>query len=185
MVLDEKKEIVKAVAGHYIHAHREGCKVLDQMYAVSIEELADIVIVSPGGFPKDMNLYQSQKSLDNAKHAVRDGGIVILVASAKEKFGESRFEEWMLQKMPQEMIEEIKVNFKLGGHKAAAIAMVLNQAKIFLVSDLEEDLVRHIHLEPFDTVQKAIDTAIKELGEDSKVLVMPVGGSTLPLLRKG
>jgi len=184
VVLNEKKEIVKAVAGHYIDAHREGCKFLDQMYSVPIEELADIVVVSPGGFPKDINLYQSQKSLDNAKHAVRDGGIVILVASAKEGFGESCFEEWMLQKTPREMIEEIKVNFKLGGHKAAAIAMVLEQARIFLVSDLEADLVRRIHLEPFDTVQKAVDTALRELGEGAKVLVMPVGGSTLPLLRK-
>ncbi len=184
VVLNEKKEIVKAVAGHYIDAHREGCKFLDEMYAVPIEELADIVVVSPGGFPKDINLYQSQKSLDNAKHAVRDGGIIVLVASAKEMFGESRFEEWMLQKMPREMIEEIKVNFKLGGHKAAAIAMVLEQARIFLVSDLEEDLVRRIHLEPFDTVQNAVDTALRELGADAKILVMPVGGSTLPLLRK-
>ena len=61
VVLDEKKQIVRAVAGDCILAHREGCAFLDQIYKVPVEEKADIVIVSPGGFPKDINLYQAQK----------------------------------------------------------------------------------------------------------------------------
>ncbi|WP_432664283.1 nickel-dependent lactate racemase [Wukongibacter baidiensis] len=180
VVLNKKKEVVKAVAGHYIKAHREGCKHLDAMYGVEIEKQADIVIVSPGGFPKDLNIYQSQKGLDNSKHAVRDGGIIILVASAKERFGEKTFEEWMLNKTPTEMIKEIKENFKLGGHKAAAIAMILQKAKVYMVSDLEDELVRKINFEPFDTVQDAIEVALKELGEDSQIMIMPAAGSTLP-----
>ncbi len=179
VILNSKKEIVKAVAGHYIKAHREGCKVLDELYGIQLEKQADIVIVSPGGFPKDINLYQSQKGLDNAKQAVKDGGIIILAASAKEKFGESTFEEWMLSKEPQEMIKEIKENFKLGGHKAAAIALVLEKAKIYMVSDLEDELVKNIHFIPFKTVQEAVDAALKELGDESQILIMPVAGSTL------
>ncbi|GAG39193.1 unnamed protein product, partial [marine sediment metagenome] len=142
VVLNSKKEIVMAVAGHYLKAHREGCKYLDKMYRIEVEKQADIAIVSPGGYPKDINIYQSQKGLDNAKHAVREGGIIILVVSAKEKFGEKIFEEWMLNKTPEEMIVEIKENFKLGGHKAAAIAMILQKTKIYMVSDLDDELVR-------------------------------------------
>ena len=179
VILNSKKEIVKTVAGHYLKAHREGCKVLDELYGIQLEKQADIVIVSPGGFPKDINLYQSQKGLDNAKQAVKDGGIIILVASAKEKFGESTFEEWMLSKEPHEMIKEIQENFKLGGHKAAAIAMVLQKAKIYMVSDLEDDLIRRIHLMPFKTVQEAIDAALTELGDGSQIMLMPAAGSTL------
>lgn len=183
VVLNSKKEIVKAVSGHYIKAHREGCKVLDEMYGIKIEKQGDIAIVSPGGFPKDINIYQSQKGLDNAQHAVRDGGIIILVASAKEKFGESTFEDWMLNKTPKEMIKEIKENFKLGGHKAAAIAMVLEKAKIFMVSDLEDDLLRKLNFVPFNTVQEAVDKALKELGKDAQILLLPSAGSTLPLFK--
>ena len=179
VILNSKKEIVKTVAGHYLKAHREGCKVLDELYGIQLEKQADIVIVSPGGFPKDINLYQAQKGLDNAKQAVKDGGIIILVASAKEKFGESTFEEWMLSKEPHEMIEEIQENFKLGGHKAAAIAMVLQKAKIYIVSDLEDDLIRRIHLMPFKTLQEAIDAALTELGDGSQIMIMPAAGSTL------
>lgn len=183
VVLNKKKEIVKAVAGHYIQAHREGCKYLDKMYGISINKQADIVVVSPGGFPKDINIYQSQKGLDNAKHAVREGGIIILAASAKEKFGEKTFEEWMLNKAPAEMIKEIKANFKLGGHKAAAIAMILQKARIFMVSDLDDELVRKINFEPFPTVQDAVDAAIKALGPEAQVMILPVAGSTLPQYR--
>lgn len=181
VVLNNKKEIVRAVSGHYIKAHREGCKVLDKMYGIKIEGKADIAIVSPGGFPKDINIYQAQKGLDNAKHAVRDGGIIILVASTKEGFGEDTFEDWMLNKTPEEMIKEIKKDFKLGGHKAAAIAMVLNRVQIFMVSDLEDELLKKINIVPFKTVQEAIDRALEELGADSQILLLPDAGSTLPV----
>lgn len=182
VVLNKKKEVVNAVAGHYIKAHREGCRHLDEMYGVEIDKQADIVIVSPGGFPKDLNIYQSQKGLDNSKHAVRDGGIIILAASAKERFGEKTFEEWMLNKTPREMIKEIEENFKLGGHKAAAIAMILQKAKVYMVTDLEDELVRKINFEPFNTVQEAIEAALKELGKESQIMIMPAAGSTLPRL---
>ncbi|KZL89200.1 nickel-dependent lactate racemase [Clostridium magnum] len=181
VVLDSKKEIIKAVAGHYIEAHRKGCEFLDSFYKIKIKEKADIVITTPGGYPKDLNLYQAQKALDNSKHAVKDGGIIILLASCKEGLGEKEFEKWMTGTEKSEtMIEDIKKNFVLGGHKAAAIAMVLKKAKIYLVSELEDDFVRSIFMEPFENVQLALESALKELGEDSKVIIMPYGGSTLP-----
>lgn len=185
VVLDEKKNIIKAVAGHYIKAHREGCKFLDRLYKIEIEQKADIVLVSPGGYPKDINLYQAQKALDNAKHAVAKGGVVILTASCKEGLGEDVFEEWMTSsENPAYMIERIGRDFQLGGHKAAAIAMVLQDADVYLVSDLPKDYVKSIFLKPFDTVQEAYDAALKKMGKDAKVIVMPYGGSTLPSLAK-
>jgi nickel-dependent lactate racemase len=181
VVLDEHKNIIKAAAGHYFEAHREGCKFLDTLYKVSIDRRADIVVVSPGGYPKDINLYQAQKALDNAKHAVREGGVVILLASCKEGFGEKVFEKWMTRaNSPDEMIEEIQRNFELGGHKGAAIAMVLKTNDVYLVSDLDDETVIKIFMKPYKDIQTAFDDAVKKLGPDSKVIVMPYGGSTLP-----
>lgn len=183
VVLDSNKQIIKAVAGHYIKAHREGCKFLDSFYKIRIKEKADIVITTPGGYPKDLNLYQAQKALDNSKHAVKEGGIIILVASCREGLGEKVFENWMLEaEKPEDMIEQIKKNFQLGGHKAAAIAMILKRCKVYLVSELEEGFVRSIFMEPFSDAQSAVEAAFKETGEDSKVILMPFGGSTLPSL---
>ncbi|MDR0841657.1 MAG: nickel-dependent lactate racemase [Christensenellaceae bacterium] len=181
VVLDEHKHIVRAVAGDVTLAHREGCAYLDELYAKPIAARADIVVVSQGGAPKDINLYQTQKALDNAKHAVKDGGVIILVGSCKEGLGEHVFEEWMTKSPSSKaMIERIGKDFQLGGHKAAAIAMVLQSADIYLVSELDASFVRSIFLTPFATVQEAFDAALAKLGSEAGVLVMPYGGSTLP-----
>ena len=181
VVLDAHKQVIHAQCGDYIQAHRLACKYLDGIYRVNIEKRADIVITSQGGAPKDLNLYQVQKALDNAKHAVRKGGIVILVGSCHEGLGEKVFEEWMLSaKKPQDLIDRIKANFQLGGHKAAAIAMVMENADIYLVSKLEPDFVRSLFMTPFETVQQAYDAAVEKMGKDASVIIMPYGGSTLP-----
>ena len=100
VVLSEHKEILRAVAGDVTKAHRAGCAFLDTLYRKELPEAADIVLVSQGGAPKDLNLYQTQKALDNAKHAVRDGGIIILIGSCREGLGERTFEEWMNRAHP-------------------------------------------------------------------------------------
>lgn len=183
VVLNEEKEIIKCFSGHYIKAHREGCAFLDKLYKIPIPQKADIVIVSAGGFPKDINMYQAQKALDNARHAVKDGGIIIWLASCSQGLGESVFEKWMLgHEKSSDMVEHIRRDFQLGGHKAAAIAMVLNKARVFFVSEFPADFVRKMHLEPFERIENAIDAALKEKGANASIIAMPYGGSTLPVM---
>ena len=183
VVLDEHKKIIYAVAGDSVKAHRQGCRFLDTLYGKRIKQKADIVVVSQGGAPKDLNLYQTQKALDNAKHAVKDGGIIVLVGSCKEGLGEKVFEEWMLgAEKSADLIARIKKEFKLGGHKAAAIALVLEYADIYLVSDMEDAFVKKLFFTPFKTVQDAFNAAFEKKGKNASVLVMPYGGSTLPKL---
>lgn len=185
VVLNEEKEIIFPVAGDYIKAHREGCRFLDKIYKKEIKEKVDIIIVSQGGSPKDLNLYQTQKALDNAKHAIKNGGIIILVGSCKEGFGNEVFEKWMMEaNSPDELIKKIRKDFTLGGHKAAAIALVTKKAKIFMISEMDPKLVKSIFMEPYNTIQEAFDDAFEELGNDITVLIMPYGGSTLPVIIK-
>ena len=181
-VLDEHKKIVYAVAGDVTAAHRVGCRYLDQMYRKPIPQRADIVIVSQGGAPKDANLYQTQKALDNAKHAVRKGGTIIVVGECREGLGSAKFEEWLTQSpSAHAMVERIGRDFQLGGHKAAAIGMVLENAKIDLVSAMDDEFVRQIFLTPKASAQEAYDDAVKEYGENATVIAMPYGGATLPI----
>lgn len=183
VVLDEHKQIIKAVAGDVTQAHRAGCAFLDTLYRKEIKQKADIVLVSQGGAPKDLNLYQTQKALDNAKHAVREGGVIILIGSCKEGLGEKTFQNWIEEaNKPQDLIDRVQADFKLGGHKAAAIAMVLANADVYLVSEMPEELTKKCFLTPFASAQAALDAAFAKLGADAKVLAMPYGGSTLPQL---
>ena len=182
-VLSEHKEIVYASAGDVIEAHRDACAYLDKMYRCKIPARADIVIVSQGGAPKDANLYQVQKALDNSKHAVKDGGTIILVGCCREGFGSKKFEDWLMAAdSPHSMIERIGEHFELGGHKAAAIGMVQEKANIYLVSEMPEDTVRSIFMTPFKSVEEAYEAAVKKYGEGASVIAMPFGGATLPCM---
>ena len=181
-VLDEHKHIVYAVAGDVKEAHRVGCAYLDRMYRKPIEKRADIVIVSQGGAPKDANLYQTQKALDNAKHAVKKGGTIILIGACNEGLGSKVFEDWLVgAPTAHSMIDRIGEKFELGGHKAAAIAMVLENAAIDLVSEMDDDFVRSIFLNPRHSAQEALDAAFEKYGENATVIAMPFGGATLPV----
>lgn len=184
VVLDEHKNIVKVVCGDPIKAHREGAKFLDKLYTKEIDCGADIVIVSQGGAPKDLNLYQTQKALDNSKHAVKDGGIIILIGSCAEGYGEETFEDWMLNsESPDALVNKIRENFVLGGHKAAAIGMVLQRAEIYLVSDMDPELVKRSFMKPYMSAQQAFDDALAKLGKSADVITMPYGGSVLPRVK--
>ena len=182
VVLDEHKHIVYAVAGEVTQAHRVGCAYLDKMYRNAIPQRADIVLVSQGGAPKDANLYQTQKALDNAKHAVKKGGTIILMGACPEGFGSATFESW-LRDAPtaHSLVERIGKEFKLGGHKAAAIGMVLEDARIDFVSEMDDELVRSIFLIPQPDAQTAFDAAMARYGEEATVIAMPFGGATLPI----
>lgn len=181
VVLNENKEIIRSFSGNPVTAHRAGCAFLDSFYKVCILHKADIVIVSAGGFPKDINMYQAQKALDNAQHAVKDGGVIVWVASCGEGLGEDHFREWMTgHSRSVDMIDHIRRDFVLGGHKAAAIAMVLEKASIYLVSDLDPEFVRSIFLEPYTNLQEAGNAALSRCGENASIILMPYGGSTLP-----
>ena len=182
-VLDEHKHIVYAVAGDVTEAHRVGCAYLDKMYRKKLPQQADIVLVSQGGAPKDANLYQVQKALDNAKHAVRDGGTVILMGACPEGLGSKTFERWLTTApSAHSMVEEIGRNFELGGHKAAAIGMVLDRAQVDLISEMDDDFVRSIFFNPQPSAQAAFDAAMEKYGSNASVIAMPYGGATLPYI---
>jgi nickel-dependent lactate racemase len=182
VVLGEDKKVRSAYAGHYLAAHRAACQSLDAMFQVPVKSPgADIVLVSAGGFPKDINVYQAQKALDNAAKAVRVGGSIIWVAQCAEGFGEDVFERWLNEaKKPVDLVNRVKTNFELGGHKAAAIALVLERCKVFMVSDLPTDVAKKLFVEPKPNLDSALESALAHSGNQAKVLVIPYGGSTLP-----
>ena len=180
-----RHRITGAVAGDVTAAHRQGCQMVARRGMMPIDGPASVVLVSAGGYPKDLNLYQAQKALDNAAHALKPGGILILVARCEEGFGNQTFENWLTTAhSPEELLERIQQDFVLGGHKAAAIAAVQSRARVYLVSALPRDVVQRCGLAPFADAPTALEAALAELGRDASLLVLPHGGSILPVLRK-
>lgn len=184
VILDGSQRIVEAVAGHPLAAHREGCARLAASGQSMVEGPVDLVVISAGGYPKDINLYQAQKALDNARGIVRPGGIILLVSECSEGLGNPVFEAWMQDPGgPDAIIARIRREFVLGGHKAAAIALTMKQASIYLVSDLPAAFVRSLGFHPFESAEEALRCALDQLGSLARIAVIPDGASTRAQLK--
>ena len=60
---------------------------------VTVDEPADVVIVSGGGDPLDATFYQAIKGISTAAGIVRPGGAILLCASLSEGIGSASFEK--------------------------------------------------------------------------------------------
>jgi nickel-dependent lactate racemase len=185
IVVNSKQELVTAFAGDLERAFYEGVKLVDEMYKVPIERRADIVVVSPGGHPLDINLYQAYKAVDSALEAVKRGGVIVLVAECLEGHGDEVFYEWMTKfKSLKEMERAIKRRFRLGGHKAYYLMKALKTVKIFLVSVMPDYYALNVFgLKTAKAVNDALMGAFDIAGKKAKVWAMPYGNLTLPIMK--
>jgi nickel-dependent lactate racemase len=185
VVTNSKGEIVKAFAGDLEQAFLEAVKLVDAMYRVTVDRRADIVVVSPGGYPSDLNLYQSYKALDNALEVVKRGGVIILVAECPEGHGNQIFYDWMVRFGELKTVErEIKRNFVLGGHKAYYLLKALQNHQIIIVSSLPDYYASNIfRLKTARAVNDALNEAFTVAGRNARVFVVPQGNHTLPTVK--
>jgi nickel-dependent lactate racemase len=183
LVENKKGDVVKAFAGDLEQAWLEAVKLVDELYRVTIDRRADIVVVSAGGDPADLNLYQAYKALDNALDAVKRGGVIILVAECPEGHGNLVFYEWMTRFGDIKNVErEIKRNFVMGGHKAYYLLKALQNHQIILVSSLPDYYATSIFkLKTARAVNDAFAEALKIAGSASRVWAMPQGSYTMPV----
>lgn len=184
VVLNDKKKTVKAVAGHPVLAHRAGVEFAKHVFGVHMTR-ADIVIASPGGFPKDINVYQAQKALTPAMQLVKPGGAIILVAQCKEGSGEESFEKEMSwYKDPAEVVAAFKQKpFVIGPHKAYLWSRTLAQTKTILVSDkISADLAQTLMVKVKSTLQEAMDEVLADDPNKKKIAVLPNANSVIPVI---
>jgi len=181
-VTNSEGEIVKAFAGDLEQAFNEGIKVVDEMYRVPVNRKADIVVVSPGGHPSDVNLFQAYKGVDNALKAVKRGGVIILVAECPEGHGNQVFYDWMVKFKDAKAVERaIKRNFVVGGHKAYYLMKALQKVQVILVSSMPDYYATNIFkLKTARAVNDALNEGFNIVGKKAKVWTMPYGNFTLP-----
>ena len=181
VVTDENHKIVEIVAGELLTSWMQGIEVCKKIYLCPIEKKADIVIASAGGYPKDINVYQAQKALNNAYQAVKPGGTIVLLAECSEGYGEPTFEKWVEEaNSPDSIIERLKKKFVLGGHKAYSIAKLTKEVEVILISSLPPEKVRKLFFIPMENISQAIEYIKEKYGEDFKAYILPSGNTVLP-----
>ena len=179
-VLDRKHRIYAATAGEIDEAFYAAIDKAHDVFSVTIPDKADVVVaVAP--YPMDVDLYQSQKALDNGKLALRDGGILILVAECRSGVGEEAFVKLLSSAdTPEAVMKKIDEGYKLGYHKAAKMAEIAMWADMWAVSELDGKVLESIFISPRPSVQEAIDQALALKGEAAKVLFLMAASMTVP-----
>ena len=179
-VLNGEKRIYHCTSGHIHDSFLMAIEKAHEVYCVDIKGKADIV-VAVAGYPSDVDLYQSQKALDNGKLALKEGGIIILVSECRSGIGEEAYFNLLTSsKTPQETLQKIEQGYKLGYHKAAKMAEIATWAEIWGVTGLAGKDMEQAFIKPYHEVQEALDRAIEKKGEKAKILFLMDASLTVP-----
>lgn len=183
-LLDEGGRIVDGVCGDLIAAHEEGCRRVDAHYRVDVERAADVVIVSTGGFPKDINFIQAHKSLHHASYVTREGGSMVFLAECREGVGNDTFLPWFDLPDGAPLREALLQRYAMNAHTALAMREKAARFDIHMVTALPDEVVRRLGMQPQPSLAAALAAvAARQSGTDA--LVIENGSLLVPRLRAG
>ena len=185
VIANDDGKLTHAVAGHYIAAHEAGAAIIDRRDGVEIKELADMVIVNGGGYPKDINMYQSIKPMVNASAAVEPGGIILLANEASNGIGSPDL-EYMLKNFDNTADREkyLRENYTIGKNVAYSLCEYADLYQYILVSSLPQEAVEKTNIHLVRTMEEALEMAYAFYGsKDIPTYLMPYGANTFPKLK--
>lgn len=178
-VLDRERKLYAVTAGDIHGSFDAAIDAANEVFCVDLPQREDICI-SVAPYPMDIDLYQTQKCLENGKLALNDGGILIMVSKCRTGIGGKTFYDLLSsQDSPASTLKAIDCEYVLGYHKAASIAEIMTRMEIWGVTDLEDEQLANIFIRPFHSIQEALDTALAAKPE-GKVIVLPEGSITVP-----
>lgn len=182
VVVNDNQEIIAAFAGNWVTAHRAACDLVDRMYGVPVKEKTPLVIASAGGYPKDLNFYQTIKTLSNALEVVEDGGTIILVTKSEEGYGSADTER-QIAGFPTmlEREKDLRENFSIGAFIGYIFAESAEKYHIIAVTDMDQKDFGPSKIHVVKTLDEALELS-RQLngGKDLRATLMPHGANTLP-----
>jgi nickel-dependent lactate racemase len=189
LVIDPDKRLIRALAGDPLAVFREGVAFARRVFEVQVPEVADIVVSVPGP-PKNLNLYQATRACYPAilgpKPVVREGGIVIVPTPCPDGLGEETARLW-LRDTPdgRSIVEKARTQgIPEGAHMGYRFGRFLTHVSEVIVTDclIPDATIHEVRLTPMRTAQEALEYALRTLGNDARVLVIPHGVATIPVL---
>ncbi|MDU2063879.1 MAG: nickel-dependent lactate racemase [Sporomusaceae bacterium] len=170
-------------AGNWISAWQQGTKLVDEIYGVDIPAKADIVITTAGGYPKDINLYQTGKTMDNACYAVKRGGVVILLSECPDIYEPLEFSDWFKHGTKDKIETAVRDNFAIPGWVVLKEMECSDLASFIMVTRPENvELVTKANMTAAASLDEALALAKqRSLTSEPTYIVMPQGANTVPL----
>ncbi len=162
-VQDPHKNYIEFVSGDLVRAHEEGVRICREACSINVSSRAEVIVASPGGFPRDIDLYQAQKALSVAETLCAPNCVFILCAECRDGFGEGNFHQWMVYcKSPEDIIDRYaKEGFNVGNNKAFNYARALMKGRVIIVTDrISEKALNEAKLEWAPNLQEALRTVM-------------------------
>lgn len=181
VVVNDDQQIIAAFAGNWITAHRAACDLVDRMYGVPAREKTPLVIASAGGFPKDLNFYQTIKTLSNALEVVEEGGTIILVTQSQEGFGNADTQRQIAGfNTMLEREKDLRENFSIGAFIGYLFAESAEKYHMIVVTGMDQSDFGTANIHAVRTLDEALDLSRRLNGKDLQATLMPHGANTLP-----
>ena len=182
VVVNDEQEIIAAFAGNWVTAHRAACDLVDRMYGVPVKEKTPLVIASAGGYPKDLNFYQTIKTLSNALEVVADGGTLILVTKSEEGFGSEDTQRQIAGFATMEEREkDLRENFSIGAFIGYLFAESAEKYHMIAVTDMAQEDFGTARIHVVKTLDEALELSRRlNGGRDLRATLLPHGANTLP-----
>lgn len=184
VVLNSEKKVIFAVAGDTEKAHKKGTDFLfSRCGAKAIE--ADIAISTNGGYPLDQNVYQAVKGMTAAEATVKKGGVIIMLASSDDGTGGDYFyhllaDEENLQTVMDNILSKGRNETVPDQWEAQILTRILLHATVIYVSEMDDEIVKNMHMIPAHSLDEALDMARKIVGKDkAKITAIPDGISVM------
>jgi nickel-dependent lactate racemase len=179
-------KIARAVCGDLVAAHEAGCKIVDDLYAVPIDELADITISSQGGYPKDIDVCQTGKAIYHTQEATKPGGTMIILSDCTEGIGPPDANSIFLGcETNAEREKEVRTLFTVPKYVSYYMCTAAEKWDIIIVGNGDPSLLAKTSFRTAKTVDAALEMAFSKGGRNQKIYLMPQGSSALPKLKPG
>jgi lactate racemase len=175
-VVDARGRATSVACGDWRVAHRSGCDDYLTSHSINITSRRDLVFVSCGGSPYDINLIQAHKALDMAAHACNTGGTIILLAECPDGLGRSDFMKWFDAAGSRALENRLRVKYEVNGQTAWSLLTKTERYRVCLVSKLPDEEVRRMRMIPFRSISEAFDQAPQKVDG----YILPQGATFLP-----
>lgn len=178
--------IIGAVAGNYIEAHLEGCRIVESIDGVNIKEKADLVIGTAGGYPKDINFYQTIKTILNTREAVKEGGTIIIASQCSEGLGDNEDVRKILLNFDTllDREKELRREYSISKDIGYIFCETAQKYDVIFVSELDPKLVEKANITVVKTIEEALEMTYAKKGKNLKTYVMTHAANTFPKVVK-
>lgn len=176
-LLDTQHRLVGAVAGELEAAHLAGCRLVEQWHGVRLPGPVDAAVTCAGGWPYDCDFVQALKAAFNISGIVRSGGAMLWMAQCAEGMKES-FLKWAGIQSREELERAVRAGYNLSAHNTILLRNLTGRLRVAFWSDLPDDAVRALHLEPVHTPEQAAAWLRDACRPGGRVAVVPHGNVT-------